>query len=422
MSLDFLDDRRGFTSAGPSEPYDDPHPPLVIRATTDGGSSWETRYVDKRPYKSRVGHWPSPTELHFVNDREGWAVSHEVSQGFAFDDLHVTLDGGRHWQRRWYPSPLPSAFASGGRAWAGNRRTTDGGRTWKLTLGPKPSNYERLVVATPERLVVSSWPETIESRDQGVHWRTIRPLSIRQEATANGRPAYLAGTRSPEPGSAAFLTREQRKLESPEGIGWAGAVAFTDSEHGLISFGSGEPDEAQLPAFTTRDGGRTWKGVRAPAGVPDDSDIAIAPGVVVIENGVPLRNGNIVLAVSTDSGGHWSTIEMGRPQEYDPWQCGAQRPTHASVWVACRRDSGRGRMVLLRSENDGKTWQKLRGTRLAESQLLAVGPDEAWAIGGNLWHTVDGGRSWTEVWPSLPPDSRAYGLWHYRPNVPNGFG
>jgi photosystem II stability/assembly factor-like uncharacterized protein len=144
--------------------------------------------------------------------------------------------------------------------------------------------------------------------------------------------------------------------------------------------------------------------------------------VIVIEDGMPLQNENAVLAVSTDSGGHWSTVEMGPAQEYDPWQCGAQRPTQASVWIACRRDSGSGRMVLLRSDNDGKTWRKLNGSRLSESQLLAVGPDEAWAIGGNLWHTVDGGRTWTEIWPSLPPDSRAYGLWHFRPNIPNGFG
>jgi photosystem II stability/assembly factor-like uncharacterized protein len=421
MSLDFLDERRGFTSAGISD-YSAVPPVLVIRATTDGGATWQTRYVDDRPYTSRDGHWPSGTELHFVDEREGWAVSHEVSQGFAFDDLHITHDGGRHWARRWYPLSRPSAFVQGGRAWTGTERTTDGGRTWKLSVRPRQIAPYRFLVATRSRLIVDANSQPIESRDAGRSWRTVPPRTARQEAIADARPMYIGSARGSEAEPSAIRTVDRKRLVPPPSLGWVGAVAFSDRDHGLISFGSGEAVEAEPPVFTTRDGGRTWTEVRLPAGTRRDGYIALGPGVIVIEEGLPTRHGNAVVAVSADSGGHWSTLEIGPREAYDPWECGAQRPSTDTIWVLCRPQSASRETIQLRSTNGGRSWSKLSGPVLLDSQFRAISRDEAWAIGRTLWHTVDGGREWTQAWPSLPPSSRSYRLWHYRSDVPNGFG
>jgi photosystem II stability/assembly factor-like uncharacterized protein len=56
------------------------------------------------------------------------------------------------------------------------------------------------------------------------------------------------------------------------------------------------------------------------------------------------------------------------------------------------------------SSDGGKTWRDIVGS--ADWPSVAAASDkEAWAKfdrgGSVLWHTVDGGRNWMQVWPRL---------------------
>jgi photosystem II stability/assembly factor-like uncharacterized protein len=402
MSIDFLDERKGFTSAGPREDYSYEKPQLVIRATTDGGLSWETRYLDPSQGVGRDDHWPAPTQLHFLDKRNGWAVSHEISQGWTFDDLHVTRDGGRHWQRRWFPSwQLPSAFAAGGRAWATNHWTTDWGRTWRMSVRPGQITPYRLRVATKTRLVVETGQGVIESRDTGQTWSTRTPLSDRRAAEAMGLPAYIRTRSGAEGDTGLPVSSNDRRLQVPKRF-YTGAVAFRTEQRGLLA--AGDPSDARVPIFATHDGGQSWRRLKMPAGVSEDAEVRLGPELAVIVTGYP------GLLLTTDEGRHWSKV----PVNDDYWECGAQKFGDGPYWLLCQVDFTRGRTVLFRSD-DGEHWRS-RSSRIRPSpNLMTSGPDEAWTIGSKaLWHTTDGGDSWRQVWPTLRPGVRAYNLGHFR--------
>jgi photosystem II stability/assembly factor-like uncharacterized protein len=404
MSIDFLDERRGFASAGPpADDYSYTKPQLVIRATTDGGASWDTRYVDQSQGVGLDHHWPAPTHLHFLDERTGWAVSHEISQGFTFDDVHVTRDGGRHWQRRWFPRwGLPSAFAPGGRAWATNHWTTDWGRTWRMSVRPAQIGPSRLRVGTQSRLVVETNNGVIESRDGGATWSTRRPLSDRGAAAAMGLPVFIWTRSGVEGDSGVPVSSNGRRLQVPTRF-YTGAVAFQTEQRGLLA--SGEPTDGRVPLYATHDGGRSWRALKLPKGVSAEAEARIGPGLAVIIAGFP------GLLLTTDEGRHWSKL----PLEDEYWDCGAQRFGEGPYWLLCRLDFTLGRTVLLRSD-DGEHWRKTSSRVQPDPNLIAVGPDEAWTIGSKaLWHTTDGGDSWRQVWPTLRPGARAHDVQHFRP-------
>jgi len=406
MSIAFLDDQRGFTSAGPPpEDYSYRQTQLVIRATNDGGLSWDTRYVDSSHLVGRDHHWPAPTRLHFLDERNGWAVSHEVSQGFSFDDLHVTRDGGRHWQRRWFPSwQLPSAFAPGGRAWATNHWTTDWGRTWRMSVRPTQITPYRLRVATKTRLVLETGQGVIESRDRGKTWSTRTPLSDGRAAEAMRLPAYMRSTSGIEGDSGVPVSSDGRRLPVPTRF-YSGAVAFQTDQAGLLA--TGDPSDGRVPIYSTHDGGRSWRALKLPKGVSEDAEARIGPGLAVIISGYP------ELLLTTDEGRHWSKL----PVRDGYWECGAQKVGDGPYWLLCQIDLIRGGTVLFRSD-DGKHWQRSSSRIKPDPNLIAVGRNEAWTIGSKaLWHTTDGGDSWRQVWPTLRPGDRAYDVRHFRPGV-----
>ena len=404
QSIDFVDERRGFTSAGPApEDYSYSRPQLVIRATTDGGLSWTTPYVDPSRHVGRDHHWPAPTRLHFVDEHNGWAVSHEVSQGWTYDDLHVTYDGGRHWHRRCFPSwQLPTAFTPGGKAWATNHWTSDWAKTWRLSVRPGQIGPSRLRVATKTRLVVETNQGVIESRDGGKTWSTRTPLSDRRAAQAMALPAYIRTRSGAEGDTGVPVSLDGKRFPVPTPFS-TGAVAFESQERGLLA--SGDPSDVRVPISVTHDRGRSWRRLELPEGVSEDAEARIDPGLAMIISGYP------GLLLTTDEGRHWSKLPVA--DEY--WECGAQRFGDGPYLLLCHEDFTRGRTVLFRSE-DGRDWRKTSSRIQPDPRLISVGPEEAWTLGSKaLWHTTDGGESWRHVWTTLRPGVRAYDVGRFRP-------
>ncbi|MDQ2983049.1 MAG: hypothetical protein M3R70_03850 [Actinomycetota bacterium] len=383
----------------------------TIRRSDDGGSTWQTVFTDPR------GRWPGVDRISFADANHGWAISDLVSQGFEFAAVHVTNDGGRTWRERPFPHAVPTAFAGARFAWgtdatgAAVTRTTDGGVTWHESIRPRPNSVCNLLFATRRAVAVFTAAGTAISIRQG--WRSRPSISRREAARELAATAYLAvNDQSGVPLITSDHGRTWRRLRLPPGLAFGiGAVAFTNSNHGLLA--DGDPyDGGVVPVFRTVDGGRSWRGARLPHGVQAQAEADLGPGVIVLPTGLdPPRK--VAALLSVDGGRHWSRWFW----RADVWSCGIQRPEERTIWILCSLTVSRGPTVLFVSHDRGETWTKRRGPVQLDRKFVAVSRTEAWAAGdanardfATLWHTTDEGRTWTQVRVDLPPSSRVYEL------------
>ncbi len=421
-SLDFLSERVGYAATG-VRVYDlaavSPNlPALVIKRTDDGGATWRTVHAISRGRRA----WPADTRLHFADAEHGWAVSSERNQGFSFDSVHRTSDGGRTWATVRYPA-LPSAFANGGAGWAGGTqgvwRTTDFGRSWRIAVRPRNVGPSRLFIATASQLVIDSTVGTLRSNDGGKTWSSTFVPSARYIAESRGEPAFIR-TEGGELGQSVPVLIGHGVLPRPRRVAYdLGAVSFTDALHGMLASGqqgTGEQD-GTIPVYATRDGGRSWRTVRLPRDLEENSPASIAHGAVVLVTPP-------VLYLSSDEGLHWRATRVRN----DFWDCGAQRPSRRSIWVLCSLSvTHGGPTILFRSDDGGHDWRRLSGTVWLDTRFVAFDDREAWAetkpLDGEhtgdpaLWHTTDGGRTWHEVWPRIVADTIVRDYRYFGPHL-----
>jgi photosystem II stability/assembly factor-like uncharacterized protein len=244
-----------------------------------------------------------------------------------------------------------------------------------------------------------------------------RRPSEKATAIAEGRNAYLAWGRihteygwsrqqalpmvTPDEGKTwrrVGLPRALRKAVD----GGAGDAAFTSVRDGLVA---GPFYDAQLPVFSTHDGGRTWHVVPPPP--EPGTDVILGPGIIV------LTPDSAAFAITTDEGRTWRSFAVA-PASYF---CGLSRPTNADIWVMCSNGGvpKRPAVTLVTSHDGGRTWTRRTASIDLDPDLVAVGGSEAWAISygdfragipSRLWHTTDGGAAWQQAWVRLDPRRR----------------
>lgn len=378
----------------------------LLRRSRDSGRTWKVVPSDPRQ------RWPALFQVAFADPSHGWAVSHETDQGFVFDALHVTVDGGRTWQARPFPT-LPTAFAGTRYAWTGDEgvwRTSDGGRSWTVSVRPRRLGAYELEFATRTTLAVTTLGAAW-SRDAGRTWSFRHRVTPREAARATGTIAYLDVRDLDVMG--AFVTadhgRTWRRLRVPRRYThFLGDVAFTDPQRGLLAAGQG--DFGRVPVLATADGGKSWRRVRMPPNVHRDYEANLGPGVIVLPNALDPPRVNLA-ALSVDEGSHWQTF----PLKADFWDCDAARPSPETIWVSCSQNVSKGASVHLISHDGGKSWLKLVAAAQLDEHVAVVGDHEAWTIGapygrspGTLWHTVDDGRTWRRVWVHVSPRARYF--------------
>ena len=177
------------------------------------------------------------------------------------------------------------------------------------------------------------------------------------------------------------------------------AAGFANGRDGLVLGGS-QCGSAEV--FATKDGGGSWRAVGEAGVLP----ISFAfDGPVAVAAGCP---GNEV-SISYDGGRRWYDITVGSELSTSVVTVSA---AGRSVAVLCDEVPS-GHEYVLFSPDGGRSWAKLVFTGPGASSspfvgavgaVVLTGPQSLWAYGptGLLWHSTDGGRSWSASRPLLP--------------------
>jgi photosystem II stability/assembly factor-like uncharacterized protein len=416
-ALDFLDSLHGFAAGGNLAKYE-MRPSRGLLVTGDGGRSWSVRY------QSPDSDISNPiTRVHFYDPSHGWAAIGACSEGQngpCGGSVMLTADGGRSWHTT-DRQAVDLSPVGPGEAWvidgfeeAFPWHTVDAGASWTPVVNAGLLGIDSLA-GSGGWLVASTAAGIWQSHDNGASWMPLdqsmvgpgaRPGTVQLLARP---PALLvlqqdAGLRiSHDAGLHAFdvtLPGWDPNAFSPI------TAAFADSTHGMAIIGAqncvkppgytgsatgtppaGVPQGIATVALTI-DGGTSWT-ARGSLDI-QAWGAAAASGFWAItgSTGCTAPPGQVVM-ISRDNGTHWATQRL-------PTACFAiSVAAPNTIWLNCQD-------WLLVTRDGAMTWTKYRFAQGLPS-VLATGRDEAWAYGpaGALWHTTDGGQSWTASAPSF---------------------
>ncbi len=322
---------------------------------------------------------PAAPKVHFV------VFVHGVGQQTEGETLISFGNAVQRWLDRWHQerAPLPSATPCDllGVAAAGPVvlavgaagtivRSTDAGQTWQtgvtaLVLAGEAGDQRSQPTATLHAVAFGSaqvaWAvgdggTILRTDDAGLHW----------ERQPSGTTADLRGIATV-----------------------SAAHAWAVGSGGLV--------------LRTSDGGASWVGSTVP-GKPDLVGIAARSPTTLV------AVGSQSLVSTADGGGSWSVHQLGHA--YDLLAVAAAQESPA-FWVVGRAGTAPDHAVVLKSVDDGRTWDQ-RPIALPPDfvprTIVAHSAQRAWVIGssGTILRTDDGGKTWrTDALASA--DSTWYG-------------
>ena len=413
-ALSFPTPNEGYAGGGNWAKYTDTGKHrLDLFRTTDGGQHWTKVYEADEPSGPAPDYNPFG-EVDFVSSEKGFALDGGQTAGAGGPiggHLWVTTDGGRHWYEqevaglRLVVADSRDVWLVGGGPAGGDDvvlRSEDGGRTWSEVGNPARTNVLNVSGSGQELWVNTEAGEYI-SRDGGRSWERP-PTAMGLVSLAYGYPPSL--TFGPA-GLVVILAGEDDFWVSDDG-GRTGrtvkvpalaqdgitAVAFADARDGLV-VGSGPCGSDEVLA--TSDGGRSWH----KAGQAGVLPISFAfDGPLAVSAGCP---GNEISA-SYDQGRAWYDLPLGNELDTSVVSVSV---ADDSIAVLCDLIPS-GREYMLFSANGGRQWAKLTfsgpGAETVPGTLVLTGPRSVWAYGppGILWHSMNGGRTWSAVHLLLP--------------------
>jgi photosystem II stability/assembly factor-like uncharacterized protein len=410
-AIHFPDPLHGFAAGGNLAKYE-MRPSRGLLATSDGGRTWSVRY------QSPDTDISNPiTRLHFFDTSHGWAAIGACSEGQngpCGGSVILTADGGRSWHKT-DRQAVDLSPVSPGEAWvidgfeqAFPWHTVDAGVSWTPVVSAGLLGIDSLA-GSGDWLVASTAAGIWQSRDNAATWTPLDQSMVGPGA----RPGTVQLLARPP----ALLVLQQDaglRISHDAGLhpfdvtlpGWDPnafspiTAAFADSTHGMAIIGA--QNCVKPPGYTGSATGTP------PAGVPQ----GIATVAVTVDGGISwTARGSLdiqawgaaaasgfwaitgstgctappgqVLMISRDNGTQWATQRL-------PTACFAiSVAAPNTIWLNCQE-------WLLLTRDGAMTWTKYRFAQGLPS-VLATGRDEAWAYGavGALWHTTDGGQSWT---------------------------
>lgn len=383
-ALAFVSPRVGFGLSG-----------RLLFRTVDGGRRWERFHAFSR---ARGYFGPAGEVLSFVDEAHGWAVPADAR-------LYRTSDGGRSWARLGFACG-PGIWVVGGVSFVTSRigfavcggqpatimqarsyyRTDDGGDTWRLTEQRIFSGYVNRLEYVSERV-------GFESSDRGGIDRLPGHKTLL--FTDDGETVWSMSWPDAQHGFA-LLSHTGLMRTDDDGHHWrrlyprslpppAGPLSFSSTAAGIgavLSLGFYTRPGAIL---ATQNGGATWT-LRASLGHSEIAALARVSRTVVWAVSSD-RQSRLVLQRSGDDGRHWQRVRSFPPGG-EAW---LSFPSKRAGFL------GDDRGHLYRTKDGGRTWYAVRypegverGVFLSASEGLAITED-------TLLATTDGGLSWESV-------------------------
>ena len=418
LAVQFISARQGFAAGGQPAKFGGEQ---LIEATSDGGRTWQARW------RTPVENGPDPGDavlrLDMLNARQGWAVTGGCvagQNGPCPGSVYATADGGF----RWYPTGQDAIAIAGlgaGRAVTVDDRaqttsiTGDSGRTWTTQTAPLAISTSAFAGTGSFQLWVTNLGDFI-SRDGAAHWAAASQLTAARLAFLSWQaapPARLLGYAAGYPAySSSNGGRTWTTANVPDGdagnpllavaLGPGGsAIAVTGPGAQCVNqaeitrvekFKPGwKPPTGASVLYGSADGGARWK----PPGSALPFGVAVEAAAAVDGTRIAIIDACQRLQLSTDAGARWRAQALGRQTFCTVSELGTE------VWLACQAN---GLNWVLRSADSGSTWTayRLPPTASGTNGIFATGPGAAvMPIGGSIWHTTDGGKSWTQSWPVI---------------------
>lgn len=427
LAVQFLTPRIGFAAGGLAAKFGGGQ---LVEATTDGGRTWQTRW--RTPTENGPNAATGILRLDMLSPSRGWAVGGGCvggQNGPCPGTVYVTKDGGLRWQ----PTRQQAIAIAGlgpDRAIAVDDRaqaaavTADGGRTWAVQTQPQTISTSAFDGVGHAQFWATNLGDFL-SRDGGGSWAAANELAASAFTYFSWQaapPARLLGhsqngdgfaTRSSDDGGRTWASSvvpgdpsADQLLAVALGSGGA-AVAVTGPGADCLSQAQIGKVEAVKPGwkppacasvlYRSDTGGASWD----PSGLVLPFGVGTTPAAAVSGSRIALIDACDRLQLSADDGAHWQAQALGSGTICTVSQL------RAEVWLACTdtnpgADSSDG--WVLHSADGGSTWlaYRLPPAANAPDGIFATGVGAAvMPVGGSLWRTTDGGRSWREYWPAL---------------------
>lgn len=409
----FLDTRDGWVA---SWSPDDPAGRVTVNRTSDSGRTWMASHVPDR-YLDGVGI----TSIDAIDPGTIWVQVQGVgSSASSFGGLYLSQDGGISWVPGiTIPGGWPVRFSSPSDGWTFARPlrdelevTADAGRTWQRAVIDPPPGHERDDVA---------FDLPTFTGDLGILLTGILPVTL------YGPPDVVTGDRATtlaiyttSDGGATWRFAASVGQTTALGEGATIASAILDPQEWLVA------SDPEKPALSrTTDGGRTWTDLEA-TGLDGFVD---ALRFVDATDGWALtqREGsNFHLSATSDGGRTWRPLDpVGRATAVpSPTPTAAARPyrwtlvssegmlaTYAVEQVLRRRDGAYlaiafGQDARILASPDGRTWTvepadagllEASANHLSLVSWIAEGTSGFVAVGATAFDDISSGdaRAWT---------------------------
>ena len=426
LAVQFVTAELGFAAGGLAAKFGGG---ALVEATTDGGRTWQVRW--RPPTENRPNAATGILRLDMLSASQGWAASGGCvggQNGPCPGIVYVTVDGGVRWQPT-SQQAIAIAGLGGGRAIAVDDRaqttavTADGGRSWAVQTRPQTILTSAFDGVGGAQFWATNLGDFL-SRDGGGSWAAANGLAASRFTYFGWQaapPARLLGYSQNGAGFTTWSSGDDGRtwarsvvpggspanqlLAAALGLGPGGAaVAITGPGADCLSqpqLGKIEAVEPgwKAPAgasvlYRSSTGGARWD----PTGLVLPFGVGYTPAVGVSGSRIAIIDACDRLQLSADDGAHWTARALGSGMLCTLSQLSAE------VWLACT-DAGAGGSGswVLRSADGGSTWlaYRLPAAANAPDGIFATGVGTAvMPVGGSLWRTTDGGRSWREYWPA----------------------